>query len=522
MGIYSFIIKHLSAVSTVPAAALGFPPLGQALAQEDRDLIRGWKVQAHVHLFPQQILDHLEQAGLVDRLFHVFGRPEGRQSLVAVLGPAVEPGDDDDGDAAAGVLDDPLGQVEAVKPGQDSLQDDQIGPLDLVLLPGGKPIHGRPHGEADRLEKGGQPVQGPLVVIDEEDLLVGHGIRIVTQPPRKFNSPSDYDILARMNAVAPVRLSVIVPAYNEERNIPRMVEELTAACLKLAVPYEVIFIDDGSKDGTFEALRAAHAKDERIKVIRFRKNFGQTAAMSAGFDYARGEIVVTIDGDLENDPGDIGTLLAKIEEGYDLVSGWRKDRWKKHFFSRRLPSLMANWLISRITKVKLRDYGCTLKAYRREVVKNIRLYGEMHRFIPAIAATIGVRIAEVPVNFRPRIHGASKYGFSRSIRVFLDLLTVKFLLSYSTRPLQIFGLLGLVSGGVGGVLGLVLSYQRLVLKQGISNRPLLLLAILLIVIGFQFITMGLLGEIMVRTYHEAVEKRIYVARDLLGVGEDEA
>jgi glycosyltransferase involved in cell wall biosynthesis len=244
--------------------------------------------------------------------------------------------------------------------------------------------------------------------------------------------------------------------------------------------------------------------------------------MSAGFDYARGEIIVTIDGDLENDPGDIGTLLDKIEEGFDLVSGWRKDRWKKRFLSRRLPSLTANWLISRITKVRLRDYGCTLKAYRREVVKNIRLYGEMHRFIPAIAATIGVRIAEVPVNFRPRIHGASKYGFSRSIRVFLDLLTVKFLLSYSTRPLQIFGLLGLISGLVGGVLGLVLSYERLVLKQGISNRPLLLLSILLIVIGFQFITMGLLGEIMVRTYHEAVEKRIYVARDLLGVGEDEA
>ncbi|MDD8025199.1 MAG: glycosyltransferase, partial [Acidobacteriota bacterium] len=231
---------------------------------------------------------------------------------------------------------------------------------------------------------------------------------------------------------------------------------------------------------------------------------------------------VTIDADLENDPSDMGALVAKIEEGYDLVSGWRKDRWKKHFLSRRLPSLIANVLISRITKVKLRDYGCTLKAYRREVVKNIRLYGEMHRFIPAIAAAIGVKIAEVPVNFRPRIHGQSKYGISRSIRVFLDLLTVKFLLSYSTRPLQMFGLLGLVSGGGGIVLGLILSYERLILRQSISNRPLLLLAILLIVIGFQFITMGLLGEIMVRTYHEAVEKRIYVAREVLGAGEDEA
>ena len=316
-----------------------------------------------------------------------------------------------------------------------------------------------------------------------------------------------------------VRLSVIVPAFNEEKNVPRMVEEITAAVDRLKITYEVIFIDDGSRDGTFAALKEARRTHPLIKVIRFRKNFGQTAALSAGFDYARGEIIVTIDADLENDPNDIGLLLEKIEAGYDLVSGWRKNRWKKHFFSRRLPSLTANWLISRITKVRLRDYGCTLKAFRSEVIKNIKLYGEMHRFIPAIAATIGVDIAEVPVNFRPRIHGQSKYGFSRSIRVFLDLLTVKFLLSYSTRPLQIFGLLGLISGGFGGVLAAVLSYQRLFLQQSISNRPLLLLAILLMLIGVQFITMGLLGEIMVRTYHEAVEKRIYVVRNVLGADE---
>jgi glycosyltransferase involved in cell wall biosynthesis len=312
-----------------------------------------------------------------------------------------------------------------------------------------------------------------------------------------------------------VRLSIIVPAFNEEKNVPRMVEEITAAADRLNITYEVIFIDDGSKDGTFAALKEARKNHPRIKVIRFRKNFGQTAALSAGFDYARGEIILTIDADLENDPEDMGLLLNKIEEGYDLVSGWRKDRWKKHFFSRRLPSLTANWLISHITKVRLRDYGCTLKAFRRDVIKNIKLYGEMHRFIPAIAATIGVNIAEVPVNFRPRIHGKSKYGFSRSIRVFLDLLTVKFLLSYSTRPLQIFGLLGLASGGFGVVLAVILSYERLFLRQSISNRPLLLLAVLLILIGIQFITMGLLGEIMVRTYHEAVEKSIYVVRDVL-------
>lgn len=318
-----------------------------------------------------------------------------------------------------------------------------------------------------------------------------------------------------MSAPNSIRLSVIVPAFNEERNVPRMVEEITAACVRLAVPYEVIFIDDGSKDGTYAALRAARLKDPRIKIIRFRKNFGQTAALSAGFDYSRGEIVITLDADLQNDPGDFGLLMAKIEEGYDLVSGWRKDR-KDKFLSRRLPSITANWLISRITKVKLRDYGCTLKAFRRDVIKNIKLYGEMHRFIPAVAATIGVSIAEVPVNHRPRIHGKSKYGISRSIRVFLDLLTVKFLLSYSTRPLQIFGLMGLLSGGMGGVLALILSYERLFLKQGIANRPLLLLAVLLIVIGIQFITMGLLGEIMVRTYHEAVQKSIYVVREALG------
>jgi glycosyltransferase involved in cell wall biosynthesis len=279
-------------------------------------------------------------------------------------------------------------------------------------------------------------------------------------------------------------------------------------------PYEIILVDDGSRDGSAAVLRQVQAADPRVRVIRLRKNFGQTAALSAGFDRSRGEIILTLDADLQNDPRDFPLLVSKIEEGYDIVSGWRKDR-KDKFISRRLPSVTANWLISHITGVKLHDYGCTLKAFRREVVKNIKLYGEMHRFIPAIAATIGVAIAEVPVNHRPRIHGVSKYGISRSIRVFLDLLTVKFLLSYSTRPLQIFGLMGLLSGGVGLVLGAVLSYQRLVLKQGIANRPLLLLAILLMVIGFQFVTMGLLGEIMVRTYHEAVEKHIYVVREVL-------
>jgi glycosyltransferase involved in cell wall biosynthesis len=311
-----------------------------------------------------------------------------------------------------------------------------------------------------------------------------------------------------------IDLSIIVPVFNEEKNIPLLYTEISSACAGLNRNSEIIFIDDGSRDGSWPALKAVQAKDSRVRIIQLRKNFGQTAALSAGFNNARGQIIITLDADLQNDPKDFGLLIAKIDEGNDLVNGWRRDR-KDKFISRRLPSITANWLISRITKVRLRDYGCTLKAFRREVIEHINLYGEMHRFIPAIAAAIGVRIAEVPVNHRPRIHGKSKYGISRSIRVFLDLLTVKFLLSYSTRPLQIFGLMGLISGAAGGVIGLIMSYQRLVLKQGIANRPLLLLAILLLVIGFQFVTMGLLGEIMVRTYHEAVEKHIYVIREVV-------
>ena len=311
-----------------------------------------------------------------------------------------------------------------------------------------------------------------------------------------------------------IDLSIIVPVFNEEKNVPLLYAEISSACAGLNRNSEIIFIDDGSRDGSWPALKAVQAKDSRVRIILLRKNFGQTAALSAGFNNARGQIIITLDADLQNDPKDFGLLIAKIDEGYDLVNGWRRDR-KDKFISRRLPSITANWLISRITKVRLRDYGCTLKAFRREVIEHINLYGEMHRFIPAIAAAIGVRIAEVPVNHRPRIHGKPKYGISRSIRVFLDLLTVKFLLSYSTRPLQIFGLMGLVSGAAGGVIGLIMSYQRLVLKQGIANRPLLLLAILLLVIGFQFVTMGLLGEIMVRTYHEAVEKHIYVIREVV-------
>jgi glycosyltransferase involved in cell wall biosynthesis len=317
-----------------------------------------------------------------------------------------------------------------------------------------------------------------------------------------------------MSAPEPVGLSIVIPVYNEAANLLELHQELTASGAKFDLSYEVIYVDDGSTDNSWQILRGLQEKDARVKLIRLRRNFGQTAALSAGFDYAKGEIIVSLDSDLQNDPGDILQLIRKIEEGYDLVSGWRKNRRDK-FLSRRLPSAVANWLISRITRVRLHDYGCTLKAFRREVIKNIKLYGELHRFIPAIASHMGVAIAEIPVHHRPRKHGKSKYSILRFTRVILDTLTVKFLLTYSTRPLQIFGLIGLISGVLGFIISLWLSYQRLFLQISVANRPLLLLGVLLIVIGFQFITLGLLAEMMVRAYHESSGKAIYFIREVV-------
>ncbi|MCJ7580315.1 MAG: glycosyltransferase family 2 protein [Candidatus Aminicenantes bacterium] len=317
-----------------------------------------------------------------------------------------------------------------------------------------------------------------------------------------------------MNEQDPLALSLVIPVFNEAENLPLLHAEITKSCSKLGITFEIIFIDDGSLDNSFFVLKKIRREDSSIKLIKLRKNFGQTAALSAGFDQAQGEIVITMDADLQNDPADIQRFIEKINEGYDIVSGWRKQR-KDKFFSRRLPSMIANWLISRITKVKLHDYGCTLKAFRKEIIKNIHLYGELHRFIPAIASQMGVSIAEIQVNHRARRFGKSKYSIFRFPRVILDLLTVKFLLSYSTRPLQVFGFFGLISGFSGGVIGLVMSYQRLILKQPIAGRPLLLLAILLIVIGIQFITLGLLAEIMVRAYHESSDKRTYFIQETI-------
>lgn len=320
--------------------------------------------------------------------------------------------------------------------------------------------------------------------------------------------------VSRMEQPAKFYVSVIVPVFDEESNIKPLYSLLKPVLDKIGRPSEIIFVDDGSKDGTYDILRELNASDAGCRVISFRRNFGQTAALAAGFAYARGDVILTLDGDLQNDPSDIPALLAKIEEGYDVVSGWRVHR-KDKFLTRRLPSMCANWLISRITGVRLHDYGCTLKAYRREVAQNIGLYGEMHRFIPAMASWMGVGVAEVEVNHRPRVRGSSKYGLSRTLRVVLDLITVKFLLSYATKPLQIFGTLGFVSTLSGLVLASYLSVDKLVLGHGLSDRPLLLLAILLILVGIQFITMGLLGEMMVRIYHEGQNKPIYVIKEIL-------
>jgi len=311
-------------------------------------------------------------------------------------------------------------------------------------------------------------------------------------------------------------ISVVIPVLNEEGSVGELVQRLVAVLESMGTTWEVLFIDDGSRDRTVEILREANSREPRVKLVRFRRNFGQTAALAAGFDFAVGEIVVTMDGDLQNDPADIPRLVAKIGEGYDLVNGWRVKR-QDTFLTRRLPSMIANSLISFITGVKLHDYGCTLKAFRHEVAKSVSLYGELHRFIPAIASGMGVEVAEIPVNHHPRTTGTSKYGLFRTVKVLLDLITVKFLLSYSTRPIHIFGVIGMVSAGLGVALAGWLSYQRLFQAVPLSNRPILFLAILLVIVGVQFVTMGLLAELQTRIYHESQKRPIYNIRETLGL-----
>jgi glycosyltransferase involved in cell wall biosynthesis len=312
-----------------------------------------------------------------------------------------------------------------------------------------------------------------------------------------------------------IRYSVVVPFYNEQENIPTLYMKITEVMDSIGEPYEMVFVDDGSKDNSFRVLTEIYEHDRRVNIVQLRRNFGQTAALKAGFDFARGEVVISMDGDLQHDPQEIPRFLEKIEEGFDLVSGWRTQR-RDHWLMRRLPSRMANWLMAKLSGIDLHDFGTTFKAYRREILQEIQLYGELHRFIPALASSTGARIAEVPISNPVRKNGTSNYGIGRTIRVFFDLIMVKFLLDYSTRPLQFFGLLGLAGSGTGFLLALYLLVDKLVNHQNImtTHGPLMLLAIALFVCGIQFISMGLLGEISSRTYYESQNKPIYALREV--------
>jgi glycosyltransferase involved in cell wall biosynthesis len=315
-------------------------------------------------------------------------------------------------------------------------------------------------------------------------------------------------------------LSIVIPVFNEADNVALLHRELTASLEPMGRPYEILLVDDGSRDGTLERLLEIERDDRRVRVLRLRRNFGQTAAFSAGFDHARGDVVVTSDGDLQNDPADIPRLVARLEEGgFDLVCGWRKDRQDP--LSKKVPSWFANRLISWATGVHLSDYGCSLKAIRAEVVRNLRLYGEMHRFIPAVASWMGVTLAEVPVNHRPRTRGRSKYGLGRTLRVLLDLFTVKFLLNYGTRPAHLFGFMGLTSAGAGGGLLGYLTYLKVFEDEAIGGRPLLILGALAFVTGLVLIMGGLLAEMLVRIYHESQGKPTYVVKELAPAAERE-
>lgn len=320
-------------------------------------------------------------------------------------------------------------------------------------------------------------------------------------------------------------LSVVIPVYNEEKNLSSLNRELEAVLRDLDLHYEIVFVDDGSVDGSFQLLEALHAEDEHVKVIQFRRNFGQTAAFSAGFDYAGGDLILTMDADGQNDPADIPRLLEKLREGdYDLVTGWRVNR--KEPFIRRLMSRAANLIITRSTHISVHDRGCSLKIFKRDLVKNMRLYGQLHRFLPELASSVGARVAEVPITDRARKHGRSKYGsISRTPRVFLDLITILFLLSFFTSPIQFFGSIGLLTGGIGGVIGGAMGITKIYhgMTGGwpgfhayqIGDRPLFLLSFLLILVGVQFLMMGLLGEMVMRTYYEARDKPTYYIRNLL-------
>jgi glycosyltransferase involved in cell wall biosynthesis len=317
-----------------------------------------------------------------------------------------------------------------------------------------------------------------------------------------------------MGAKLEETLSVLIPVYNEEENLSLLCDKLSETLKKTARAYEIIFIDDGSLDGTLEMLLDLRNKNPNIKIISFSRNFGQTAALTAGIDFSKGDILIPMDGDLQNDPEDILPLLQKIEEGYDVVSGWRKGR-RDPFLRRRLPSIVANKIISLIGGVYLHDYGCTLKAYRRDILKNIKLYGEMHRFIPIYAQWIGARVSEIPVRHFPRGGGSSKYGMSRIFKVILDLMVVKFLLSYSQKPIYVFGGMGLLMILGAFISGGLALYLKLFKEVSFILTPLPLLSVLLMMLGFLSILMGFLAEILTRTYYESQGKPTYQIKETI-------
>ena len=308
-------------------------------------------------------------------------------------------------------------------------------------------------------------------------------------------------------------VSVVAPLLNEQENIQPLYEQIIAI-LTGRYRYEIIFVDDGSTDASLDILKEIQKKDNKVRIISFRKNFGQTAALSAGFTYAQGKIVIAIDADLQNDPADIPKMIEKVDEGFDVVSGWRKKR-HDHTLTRLLPSLIANWLIAKITGVKLHDFGCTLKAYRTDVLDQINLYGEMHRFIPALASWNGAKICEMVVNHRPRTAGVAKYGLGRTFKVILDLITVKFLGSFSTKPIYIFGGLGIITGLASMLSGIAVIYQKLFSNLAMNRNPLLVLTAMLVTATIQFILMGLIAELLVRTYHESQNRSTYIIKEMI-------
>ncbi|MGB2926544.1 MAG: glycosyltransferase family 2 protein [Limnothrix sp.] len=316
-------------------------------------------------------------------------------------------------------------------------------------------------------------------------------------------------------SVTTCTISVVVPIYNEVESLPHLVQAIATVMQENSYIYEIVCIDDGSRDGSAALLKQLAEERDDLRAILLRRNYGQTPAMAAGFENAAGEIVISLDADLQNDPADIPNLLAKMDEGYDLVSGWRKDR-QDNKWSRLLPSKIANLLIGRVTRVTLHDYGCSLKAYRAEVLDDINLYGELHRFIPALASIEGANIAEIPVRHHARQFGSSKYGLDRTFRVLLDLLTVWFMRKFLTRPMHAFGYLGLIMMSLGMLLGLYLTSVKMFMGEAIGDRPLLILVAILFLAGLQLFGFGLIGELLMRTYHESQGRPIYRIRSVVG------